>query len=71
MLRAHCFHRLGVLRLAVFDVLRLVERDGVEFQPAIFFRIAANERVTRHDNVVGGNFAEVRVPIWSVQCEDF
>jgi hypothetical protein len=31
MLRADRFYRLGVLRLAIFDVLRFVEHDGVEF----------------------------------------
>jgi hypothetical protein len=30
------FHGLGVLGLAVLDVLGLVEHDGVEFQSAIF-----------------------------------
>ncbi len=44
----HGFHGLRVLRLAVLDVLRLVERDGVKLQPAILFRVAADQRVARH-----------------------
>ena len=71
MPRPHRFHRLRVLRLAVLDVLRLVERDGVKFQPAILFRIAADQRVARHDNIARGNFIKPRVPVRAVQRQNF
>ncbi len=68
---AHGFHGLRILRLAVLDVLRLVQHDGVEFQSAIFFRIAADERVARDDHIARGHLRKARVPIRSVQGEDF
>ena len=52
------FHRLRVLRLAVFDVLRFVEHHGVEFQPAILLRVAPNQRVAGDDQIVRGNLRE-------------
>src|SRR5258706_14544371 len=42
---ANGFYRLRILRLAIFDVLRFIERDGVEFEALIAFGIAADQAV--------------------------
>ena len=71
MLRPHRLHRLRILGLPVLDVLRLVEHDGIEFQPAIFFRIATDERVAGHDQIAGGDVGEAGVPVGPVQRQNF
>ena len=71
MLSPHRFHRLRILRLAILDVLRLVERDGVKFESAIFCRIAADQRVAGHYNVARLNLLKPRMPVRPVQRENF
>ena len=49
MARPRCLDGLRVLRLAIFNVLRLIQHNSVEFYPAIVLRIAPQQRVTCDD----------------------
>ena len=63
MVRADGLDGLGVLRLAILDVLRFVQHDGVESQAAIMFGVAPQQGVTGDDQVVGGHFGEKPAPL--------
>ena len=65
------FHGLRVLGLTMLDMLRFVERYGVEFQLAIPLRVTANQRVARHDDIAGRDLIKARVAIRPMERQHF
>ena len=70
MARPGGFDRLRVLRLAILDVLRLIQHEGVELDSAILLRVAPQQRVTGDDQIVRRNLREFFVAALVMQGED-
>ena len=60
MAGADRFHGQGILSLAIFDVLRFVQDDRIEFNGTVLIGVSATERVRGDDEIVFGNFAKSR-----------
>ena len=71
VLRRHGLDRLRVLGLPVLDVLRFVQHQRVEFQPAIQFGVAADQRVACQDNIARRDLVKPGAPLRPVQREHF
>ena len=50
------FDNLGILGLAIFDVLCFVEHERIELQFLVTFGIPPDKRVTGHDQIMLRDF---------------
>ena len=67
MIRANRFDRLGILGLAILDVLGFVQNDGVELQRSVTVGIATDQRVTGDHQLTGRNLVEAAVSVGTIQ----
>ena len=64
---ANGFDRLGVLGLAVFDVLCLIQHHGVKIPGAVGLGIAAQQTVAGDDQIVARNGGKMLLSAGTVQ----